>query len=98
MCIRDRSYKGRAMLDIFDKLARDAYFSNDSKKKEFAQDICWYLVCGKKSPIFGKSQYSYFENLLVDDKNLKYEEMNAYYAVSYTHLLLRTYLVHLYFL
>ena len=63
--INGKSYKGKAMLDIFDKLARDAYFSKDSKKKEFAQDICWYLVCGKKSPIFGKSQYSYFQNLLI---------------------------------
>ena len=40
--INGKSYKGKAMLDIFDKLARDAYFSNDSKKKVFAQDICSY--------------------------------------------------------
>ena len=80
--IKGKSYKGRAMLDIFDKLARDAYFSKNPKEKLFAQDICWYLVCGKKSPIFGKSQYSYFENSLVDDKDLKYEEMNPYYDLN----------------
>ncbi len=80
--IKGKSYKGRAMLDIFDKLARDAYFSKNPKEKEFAQDVCWYLVCGKKSPIFGKSQYSYFENLLVDDKSLKYEKMNPYYDLN----------------
>ena len=82
--INGKAYKAKALLDVFDKIVRDAYFSKDLKKKQYAQDICWYLVCGNKSPLFGKGQYSYFENLLVDDKKLRHEEMNAYYDLSKT--------------
>lgn len=80
--IKGKSFKGKELMDLFDKLARDAYFLPDSSEKQYAKDIIWYLFCGKKSPLFGKSQYSYFENLLVDDKNLKKEEMNPYYDLS----------------
>ena len=62
-------------MDVLDKLARDAYFTDDI----FAKDVMWYLINGRYSPIFGKSQYSYFENLFVDDKTLKKEVYNPYY-------------------
>lgn len=42
----------------------------------------WYLINGRYSPIFGKSQYSYFENLFVDDKDLRKEVYNPYYKLS----------------
>ncbi|MSS78313.1 fructose-1,6-bisphosphatase [Anaerococcus sp. AGMB00486] len=80
--IKGKAYKGKELMDLFDKLARDAYFLPESEEKQYAKDIVWYLVCGKKSPLFGKSQYSYFENLLVDDKELKKEEMNPYYDLN----------------
>ena len=80
--IKGKSYKGKEMMDLFDKLSRDAYFLDESKEKDYAKDIIWYLVCGKKSPLFGKSQYSYFENLLVESKELRHEEMNPYYELS----------------
>lgn len=80
--IKGKAYKGRELMDLFDKLARDAYFLPESEEKHYAKDIIWYLVCGKKSPLFGKSQYSYFENLLVDDKELRKEEMNPYYDLN----------------
>lgn len=80
--IKGKSYKGKEMMDLFDKLSRDAYFLDESKEKDYAKDIVWYLVCGKKSPLFGKSQYSYFENLLVHSKKLRHEEMNPYYELS----------------
>lgn len=73
--IRGKTYKGKALMDKFDRLARDAYFKNDL----FAKDVMWYLVCGRYSPIFGKSQYSYFENIFVDDKKLKEEKFNPYF-------------------
>ena len=69
-------------MDKFDELVRQAYFSKDKKEKEFASDMVWYLFYGKKSPLFGKSQYSYFENLLVDDKKLREEIMNPYFTLS----------------
>lgn len=80
--IKGKAYKGRKLMDLFDKLARDAYFLPESEEKQYAKDVVWYLVCGKKSPLFGKSQYSYFENLLVDDKDLRKEEMNPYYDLN----------------
>lgn len=80
--LKGKTYQGKKMMDLFDRLSRDAYFLKKSRQKEYAKDIIWYLVCGKKSPLFGKSQYSYFENLLVDDKNLRYEKMNPYYDLS----------------
>lgn len=73
--IKEKKYSGRALMDVLDKLARDAYFTDDI----FAKDVMWYLINGRYSPIFGKSQYSYFENLFVDDKTLKKEVYNPYY-------------------
>ena len=73
--IQGVTYKGKNLMDKFDRLARDAYFTNDL----FAKDMMWYLISGRYSPIFGKSQYSYFENVFVDDKALRKEHYNPYY-------------------
>lgn len=70
-----KTYKGKALMDYFDKVARDAYYTKNTK----AKDMMWYLISGRYSPIFGKSQYSYFENIFIDDKNLRKEEPNPYY-------------------
>lgn len=76
--IKGKKYSGRKLMDAFDKVARDAYFTNSI----FAKDVMWYLINGRYSPIFGKSQYSYFENLFVDDKDLRREVYNPYYKLS----------------
>ena len=76
--IKGKKYSGRKLMDAFDKVARDAYFTNSI----FAKDVMWYLINGRYSPIFGKSQYSYFENLFVDDKDLRKEVYNPYYKLS----------------
>ena len=73
--IKGVTYKGKNLMDKFDRLARDAYFTNDL----FAKDMMWYLISGRYSPIFGKSQYSYFENVFIDDKALRKEHFNPYY-------------------
>src|SRR5699024_4802269 len=59
-----------------------AYYDKNKSERTFAQDIVWYLFYGKRSPLFGKSQYSYFESLLVDDDSLKKEVMNPYFELS----------------
>ena len=69
------TYKGKGLMDYFDKVARDAYYTNSLK----AKDMMWYLISGRYSPIFGKSQYSYFENIFIDDKKLRKEYPNPYY-------------------
>ena len=70
-----KTYKGKALMDYFDKVARDAYYTKNTK----AKDMMWYLISGRYSPIFGKSQYSYFENIFINDKKLRKEEPNPYY-------------------
>lgn len=82
LTIRGKDYKGKALMDKFDEYIRIAYFSKDVEEKEYAKDIIWYLFYGSKSPLFGKSQYSYFENLLVDEPSLKKEIMNPYFELS----------------
>ena len=76
--IKGKKYSGRNLMDAFDKVTRDAYFTNSI----FAKDVMWYLINGRYSPIFGKSQYSYFKNLFVDDKDLRREVYNPYYKLS----------------
>lgn len=82
LSIKGKAYKGKALMDIFETYIRKAYFSKDKKEISFAKDLIWYLFYGKTSPLFGKSQYSYFENLLVEDKSLKKEVMNPYFELS----------------
>ncbi len=72
-------FAGRELMDKLDSLARDAYKQHDP----YAIDIMWYLFNGKYSPIFGKSQFSYFENIFIENKELKHEEYNPYYKLSH---------------
>ncbi|WP_297282117.1 fructose-bisphosphatase class III [uncultured Anaerococcus sp.] len=71
-------FSGKSLMDKFDALARDAYYKNDP----YAIDIMWYLFNSKNSPIFGKSQFSYFENIFIEDKKLKEEIYNPYFKLS----------------
>ena len=71
------AYKGKGLMDYFEKIAREAYYTDSI----YAKDMMWYLISGRYSPIFGKSQYSYFENVFVDDKKLKKEYPNPYYEL-----------------
>lgn len=76
--IKGKSYAGKKLMDALDKVVRDAYFTDDL----FSKDVMWYLINGRYSPIFGKSQYSYFENLFVDSKDLRKEVYNPYFKLS----------------
>ncbi len=76
--IKGKIYKGKALMDKFNQSILDAYFKQDP----YSKDLLWYLISGRYSPIFGKSQYSYFENIFIDDKKLKEEIYNPYYKLS----------------
>lgn len=82
LTIKGKTYKGKALMDIFEDYIRKAYYEKNKSERTFAQDVVWYLYYGKRSPLFGKSQYSYFESLLVDDDSLKKEVMNPYFELS----------------
>lgn len=73
-------YKGKALLDKFDHLAREAFFFKDgSKAKEYGMNMLWYLWCGPNSPEFGKQKMTTFERYFIDDKKTHIEKRNPYY-------------------
>lgn len=75
--IKGKKYSGKSLMDKLEEITRDAYYKND----DYSIDFIWYLFNGKYSPIFGKSQFSYFENLFVDDKKLREEIYNPYFSL-----------------
>ncbi len=73
-------YSGKALLDYCDSQARRAYFSAEgSPEKQKGEDFCWYLWCGKQSPLFGRECMTTFERLLIADKTTHEEPKNPYY-------------------
>lgn len=79
-----KSYKGKDLLDKIDYEVTQAYYAPEgSQLKKDSVDFMWYIWCGPKSPMFGKSKMSTFENYFVGDKELGHEELNPYFTLSY---------------
>lgn len=76
--ILNEKVSGKSLMHMFDFLARAAYKNEDP----FAIDIMWYLFNGRNSPLFGKSQFSYFENIFIEKEELKHEDYNPYFELS----------------
>lgn len=75
-----RVYTGKALLDRFEILAREAYFYKENRNmKLYGMDILWYLWNGPDSPLFGKNRMTTFERYFVDDEETHKEEKNPYY-------------------
>lgn len=77
--IDGEDFKGRKLLNVFDRLARQGYFSIDPDQKEKGLDAMWYLWCGPGSPLFGKKKMATFERYYIDDKVTHVEKKNPYY-------------------
>lgn len=76
------SYSGKALVERFEVLTREAYFGKKgTEEKSYATDILWYLWCGAKSPIFGKSRMATFERYFIEDTATHQEPKNAYYRL-----------------
>lgn len=74
-------YKGKALMDYCDKMARVAYFGVDGTyEKQLGQDLLWYLWCGKNSPMFGRSNMTTFEHDLLENPLLSIERKDPYYV------------------
>ena len=73
--LNGKIYKGRNYLDYAERVARRAYFGNHSKDD---LDFMWYLWCGKKSPLFGRTIKT-FERTFISDPESWQEEKNTYY-------------------
>lgn len=81
--IRGKMYAGKALFDMIDKYVRIAFFENeDSAKKQYAQDLVWYLWCGPYSPAFDKKKMATLERYYLNEKEPKKEEKGHYYKLK----------------
>ncbi len=79
--VDDMEYSGKALMDKFDRYAREAFFmSEESPAKKDGLDMMWYLWCGPCSPLFGKYRMTTFERYFINDKKTHFEEKNSYYS------------------
>ena len=67
-------YQGRALMDHHERMARRAYFDRDPE----AVDFMWYLWCGERSPLCGRSIKT-FERAFINCPDAWHEPMNPYY-------------------
>lgn len=75
-------YSGKAWFDILEQYARKGYFSHPGTlEKERGMDVLWYIWCGAKSPVYGKSSMTTFERYFVDAPETHKEVKNAYYSL-----------------
>lgn len=76
-----KQYKGRALLDYYDEVVRNAFFSVEGTPgKQELLDKVWYLWNGPYSPLFGKAKMATFERYFIKDKSTHFEAKNAYYT------------------
>ena len=76
--INGSAVHGRVLMDRAEQIARQAYFSTRTEKRD-CLDFMWYLWCGKKSPLFGREKITTFERMFVLDEETWVEEKNPYY-------------------
>lgn len=78
--VDDTHYAGKNLIDRLERLAREAFFTKEDQDKRFyGLDAIWYLWCGAKSPLFGKTKMATFERYFIDDKSTHKEVKNPYY-------------------
>ena len=77
---KGQTYKGKALLDKYDQLAREAYFT-DYVEDPPRSDFLWYLWCHKDSPLFGKSKMATFERYFIDDKTCHKEHHTPFFSM-----------------
>ena len=74
---------GKALMDYISLLTGRAYYKEGSRQEQQkAVDFMWYLWCGPKSPMFGKSKIATFENYFVKDATVRKEVYNPYFRLS----------------
>ncbi|MDO5732856.1 MAG: fructose-1,6-bisphosphatase [Eubacteriales bacterium] len=74
---------GRELMEYINYAITQAYYGDpESVETQNCIDLFWYLWCGAKSPMFGKSKMATFENYFVGVKDLSVEKYNPYYRLS----------------
>ena len=71
---------GKQLFDYCDRRARQGYSAPAGSPARLAgQDFLWYLWCGAKSPLFGRSAMTTFERLYIADPAAQVEIKDSYY-------------------
>lgn len=84
--IGDKTLSGKEYLDYIDTQVRRAYFAAPgSEEQRNASDFLWYLWCGPKSPLFGKSKMAAFERYFILEPETHTEARNPYYNLIEQH-------------
>ncbi|MGL4547827.1 fructose-1,6-bisphosphatase [Eubacterium aggregans] len=73
-------YSGKALMDKFDQLAREAYFT-DFIEDPPRSDFLWFLWCHRDSPLFGKDKMATFERYFIDDILPHKEHYTPFYTM-----------------
>ena len=68
---------GMEAMDAYDNWIRRAFYGRMNKGNN--TDLFWYLWCGKKSPLFGKTEMKTFERYFIAEKETHKENVNPYY-------------------
>lgn len=76
-----KEYSGKALYDVLEHYARKGYYSKHAENKQKGQDILYYIWANANSPVFGKDKMATFENYFIDDKEVRNEKKNTYYAL-----------------
>jgi fructose-1,6-bisphosphatase III len=75
------SLAGPALLERYEQMAREAFFSRDLAARQAGQDAMWYLWCGQHSPLFGRQRMTTFERYVLADPATHEEPKGPYYAL-----------------
>lgn len=82
MNIMGKEYKGKALMDRMESLAREGFFFKDkAEEKLYGMDIMWYLWTGKCSSLFGKDDMTTFERYFIAEKETHKENKNPYFKL-----------------
>jgi fructose-1,6-bisphosphatase III len=77
LSVDGKDYAGKALFDALDGvLARCG-----DRPSQADKDLCWYLWCGPRSPLFGKDRITTFENDLVAEKETHVETKDPYFQL-----------------
>ncbi len=77
-----RTYSGRSLMNYFGVQMTTAYHNRGDEAYQNECDMMWYLWCGAKSPLFGKSKMATFEIYFLADKSTHKEISNPYYKFT----------------
>ena len=72
---------GPALLERYEQMAREAFFSSDPGARQAGQDAMWYLWCGEHSPLFGRTRMTTFERYFIADPATHVEPKGPYYRL-----------------